>query len=252
VAGLRRDQVVMLDLATSPVAVSGWATTRYQQQCAAVFATYMRDVDVSPDGSYFVVVTTGAYRAGSLCDAAATGPGQQPTWVDCTGGDTLYSVAVTGTAVYVGGHQRWMNNSFAGDRAGPGAVAREGIAALDPVSGLPCPGTRGATAAWASSPWSPPPRASGSAATPSASAATSTTAASPSCPGRRHRGARVPGRRLPGGLFRLGLTAPWLATPSPAPPPALRRRWPPAPTGRPSAAPSRSAAASTPATPTAP
>jgi hypothetical protein len=143
VAGLRRDQIVMLDLATSPVAVTGWATTRYQQQCAAVFATYMRDVDVSPDGSYFVVVTTGAYRAGSLCDAAArwetaaTGPGRQPTWVDYTGGDTLYSVAVTGTAVYVGGHQRWMNNSFAGDTAGPGAVAREGIAALDPVNGLP-------------------------------------------------------------------------------------------------------------------
>jgi hypothetical protein len=143
VAGLQRDQIVMLNLTTSPVSVADWSTTRYQQQCAKVFATYMRDVDVSPDGSYFVVATTGAYRAGSLCDAAArwetvrSGPGQQPTWVDYTGGDTLYSVAITGTAVYVGGHQRWMNNSTSADRAGPGAVAREGIAALDPVNGLP-------------------------------------------------------------------------------------------------------------------
>jgi hypothetical protein len=143
VAGLQRDQIVMLNLATSPVTVTDWATTRYRQQCAKVFGTYMRDIDISPDGSYFVVGTTGAYRVGSLCDAAArwetgaTGAGQQPTWVDYTGGDTLYSVAVTGTAVYVGGHQRWMNNGFAADRAGPGAVAREGIAALDPVNGLP-------------------------------------------------------------------------------------------------------------------
>src|SRR5215207_10431153 len=54
-----------------PISVTDWATTRYQQQCAKVFDTYMRDVDISPDGSYFVVGTTGAFRAGSLCDAAA-------------------------------------------------------------------------------------------------------------------------------------------------------------------------------------
>jgi hypothetical protein len=143
VAGLQRDQIVMVDLTTNPVRVADWATTRFQQQCSSAFSTYMRDVDVSPDGSYFVVGTTGAYRAGSLCDTASrwetarSGAGQQPTWVDYTGGDTLYSVAITGTAVYVGGHQRWLNNSFAADRAGPGAVAREGIAALDPVNGLP-------------------------------------------------------------------------------------------------------------------
>jgi hypothetical protein len=71
VAGLQRDQIVMLNLATSPVTVTDWATTRYQQQCARVFDTYMRDLDISPDGSYFVIGITGAYRPGSLCDPPA-------------------------------------------------------------------------------------------------------------------------------------------------------------------------------------
>jgi hypothetical protein len=143
VNGLQRDQLVMVDLTTTPDSVFDWATTRYQQQCAAVFDTYMRDVDIAPDGSYFVIATTGAYRAGSLCDTASrwelgrTGSGQQPTWVDYTGGDTLYSVAITGPTVYVGGHQRWLNNPLRSGNAGPGAVAREGIAALDPRNGLP-------------------------------------------------------------------------------------------------------------------
>ena len=140
---LQRDQIVMVDLATTPDSIFDWATTRFQQQCAAVFDTYMRDVDIAPDGSYFVIATTGAYRAGSLCDTASrwelgrTGSDQQLTWVDYTGGDTLYSVAITGPAVYVGGHQRWLNNPLRSGSAGPGAVAREGIAALDPHNGLP-------------------------------------------------------------------------------------------------------------------
>jgi hypothetical protein len=138
-----RTQIAMLDLTTSPVSVANWQTNRFKDVCASVFQTYMRDVDFSPDGSYFAVVTTGAYRANLMCDTSsrwetnATGSGLLPTWIDWTGGDTQTQVAVTGTAIYTGGHQRWENNPYRGDNIGPGAVARGGIAALDPVNGLP-------------------------------------------------------------------------------------------------------------------
>ncbi len=96
-----------------------------------------------PDGTYFILGTTGAYRANRLCDSVsrwdmtASGPGQMPTWVDWAGGDTFWGVGATGAAAYVGGHPRWMNNPYRSNMAGPGAVPREGIAALDPINGLP-------------------------------------------------------------------------------------------------------------------
>ena len=98
------------------------------------------------DGSWFAFVSTGFVpQAGGvgrdLCDAAArfqtnvanpTGP----TWINYTGGDTLHSVAATDVAVYVQGHQRWLNNPQGRDSAGPGAVSRPGIGAVHPTTGL--------------------------------------------------------------------------------------------------------------------
>ncbi len=139
--GQDRYQIALLDLTTSPVSVADWQTGLYGDGCANAFKTYMRDVDFSPDGTSFAVVTTGAYNTTFLCDTAAawdataTGTNLQPEWVNYSGGDTLTAVAWTDTAIYIGGHQRWANNPYAADRVGAGAVPREGLAALDPRSG---------------------------------------------------------------------------------------------------------------------
>jgi hypothetical protein len=76
-----------------------------------------------------------------LCDAAArfetdVASPARPTWINYTGGDTLHSVAATDVAVYVQGHQRWLDNPQGRNAAGPGAVSRQGIGAINPSTGL--------------------------------------------------------------------------------------------------------------------
>lgn len=139
------NQVAMLSLGARANVVKSWATRRYAPSCAPKFASYMRGVDFAPNGRSFVIVTTGGrFRDPSdLCDSAARwetrarGRDLQPTWTARTGADTLLSVAVTRDTVFVGGHQRWLNNPTGRDNAGPGAVPRPGIAALQTDNGLP-------------------------------------------------------------------------------------------------------------------
>jgi hypothetical protein len=148
VAGEERHQIAVLDVGSRPARLADWHTDVYAIKCAPSYPSYMRDVDISPDGSWFAVVTTGARAKPTYCDTAARfelgarGSHLKPTWVAYTGGDSLISVAVTEAAVYIGGHPRWMNNYFnkgtgKDARPGPGAVPRQGIAALDPSNGLP-------------------------------------------------------------------------------------------------------------------
>ena len=89
-----------------------------------------------------VAATGRASSPTKLCDSAArfetAGAGRhRPTWVQRTGGDSLYAVAVTGAAVYVGGHQRYLDNPYGSDAKGPGpgAVSRLGIGAVSPTTG---------------------------------------------------------------------------------------------------------------------
>ena len=147
VNGLDRRQVVVINVGSNPASVANWQTDRYKNSCSSTFDTYMRDVDIDPSGTYFVIATTGAFFGGAtsgvLCDTVTrwelnqSGSGLQPNWIDYSGGDSIWSVLSTGHAIYMGGHNRWMNNAFAGDSAGPGSVPRVGTAALDPLNGLP-------------------------------------------------------------------------------------------------------------------
>ncbi|HMJ76181.1 MAG TPA: DUF4214 domain-containing protein, partial [Iamia sp.] len=87
-----------------------------------------------------VVTTGGPGGTSKLCDSATRWETiddgtATPTWVNWTGGDSLTSVAVTGAAVYVAGHNRWLDNPKGTDTAGPGAVVRTGIGALSPTTG---------------------------------------------------------------------------------------------------------------------
>ncbi|HLU70602.1 MAG TPA: hypothetical protein VKZ82_00355 [Nonomuraea sp.] len=138
--GHSRPQLGVVDVSRPAAKVASWRTNAYAAKCMPEFPWYVRGLDISPDGRYFVVVTTGGPRRG-MCDTAARfemyarGRDVKPTWVNATGGDSLYSVSATGAAVYVGGHLRWLNNPKGRDSAGPGAVKREGIGAIHPRTG---------------------------------------------------------------------------------------------------------------------
>jgi hypothetical protein len=143
-----RDQIALLQLRPGSVSVdTSWATSLYNQACYyQLWDSFVDDVAFAPDGRFFVVTSTGGYGLVTVppgCDSAArwdvggTGTDVPPTWVAESGGDTLLSVAVTPTSVYVGGHMRWMNNFNGVDGALPGGVPRPGLAALDPASGVP-------------------------------------------------------------------------------------------------------------------
>jgi len=146
VGGHTRWRAFMLDLGATAT-VNGWWYPPLQNLCqAASLPDYVKDVDFSPDGSWFAVVATGFVpQAGGigrdLCDATARFQTNvpnpvRPFWINYTGGDTLHSVAATDVAVYVQGHQRWLDNPQGRNSAGPGAVSRPGIGAIGPTSGL--------------------------------------------------------------------------------------------------------------------
>ncbi len=145
VNGQPRRLAFRLSLSRNHSRLRTWHPARFEGECLDSLSYYLRGVDWSPNGSYFVIVSTGGpagdYPMNGFCDAAgrweasSSGSDAQPTWINWTGGDSLYSVAVSGAAVYVGGHQRWLDNPFGHDSEGPGAYRVDSVGALDPVTG---------------------------------------------------------------------------------------------------------------------
>jgi hypothetical protein len=132
----------------STAVLDNWAAPVLASNCSRQ-QDYVRGIDFSQDGSYFVIATTG-YMPGasglSVCDSAArfetraTGTDVQPAWINYFGGDSAYAVAVTGNIVYIGGHNRWVNNECGNNSVcEANAVLVNGITALDPSTGLALP-----------------------------------------------------------------------------------------------------------------
>ena len=151
VGGKTRYRAFMLNLNATNATLNNWDYVPLRRMClSTAMPEYLRDVDFAPGGHYFVLVATGTIPAKaadigtSVCDAAARFETEvpaptKPSWINYTGGDTLHSVAVTGAAVYVQGHQRWLDNPKGYNTAGPGAVSRQGIGAINPSTGKALP-----------------------------------------------------------------------------------------------------------------
>ena len=165
VGGLPRQQIFMLDLATTPTAtVTGWTSPQwdgsqgeatpqnpnngYPYECATVEPFYIQAAAWSPDDSTIYIGTTGYHPNGwptgssprnGLCDAAAAFPATQASvlsnWINYTGCDSLYAAAADAGAAYFGGHERWSMNPNGCDFTGTGRLASPGIEGLRPATG---------------------------------------------------------------------------------------------------------------------
>ena len=154
VGGQRHEQIFRLNLTAGAATVSAWTPRQLFRHCATTYPFYARDAAWSPDMTRIYTATTGyltyeeekvppAQRSGTRvgpCDATIAYPATQTAfdkflWINYTGCDSLYSVAADATTVYSGGHQRWVNNGSACDRAGPGSAVSPGLSHVNSSDG---------------------------------------------------------------------------------------------------------------------
>ena len=161
----------------TPASLNPWYYQPLSRMCRAdSLPAYLRGVDSRRTAAYFVLAATGyipARRPASAPTCATRRRASRPTSPTRRGrpGSTTPAATrctpwrVTGAAVYIEGHQRWANNPQGNNSAGPGAVPRSGIAALNPTTGLAAALESGQDPASAARSSSPRRRGRGSAAT---------------------------------------------------------------------------------------
>ena len=134
VGGQPRTRFFMLDLGATSGTVADWYYQPFAKPCASTAPrriAYLQGVDWSPteDGVFNVVATgqipkykediwhhwnTDAYKAKTtVCDAVgrfSVADSTKPVWINYTGGDSVWRVQDTGSAVYVSGHFQWLDN----------------------------------------------------------------------------------------------------------------------------------------------
>ena len=160
VSNRTRVRAFVADLGETSASVNPWYYNPLTKPCASTSSqrqAYLSDVDFAPSGDYFVVSSTGSVPRLSteigetVCDAVARfdiddpNP-ERPVWMNYTGGDTVWSVAATGAAVYAQGHFQYLDNPYGNNSAGDGAVRRMGVGAIDPDSGKALPWNPGSPA----------------------------------------------------------------------------------------------------------
>jgi hypothetical protein len=131
----------------TPGTLESYGVPLLSNNCSAQH-NYINGVDFSPDGTYFVIADTGYTSNGQpgLCDATArfnvssSGLSVTPDWINYAGGDSFRSVVVAGSVVYVGGHNRWLNNECGNNSAcGNNTMLVNGVGAIDANTGYALP-----------------------------------------------------------------------------------------------------------------
>jgi hypothetical protein len=159
-----KSKFFMLNLGTTSSTLSSWYYQSFAKPCSSTATrriANLQGVDWNPTGSAFDVTATGqipkyksevwhqgqgAQSGATVCDGVgrfSLGNDSEAQWINYTGGDSVWEVADTGTAVYIQGHFKWVDNPDGYASNGIGdlinntpAARRSGIAAINPTTGM--------------------------------------------------------------------------------------------------------------------